>query len=230
MATFNQLIYDTMEIIRGNKISDDTNIDERQVEYHWNTQRALWIRNEYNKPGRSISASIEQDLGCLDLVTADAADCCDLDSHCTVLRTDLILPKPIELHSGPAITRVGFVNKLNVPFSFTSYQKAIYTMNGKYSGKKGVLAFLLNGRIYILTKDPLVQLVDKINVRGVFENPSELASFNCDTGVCFSYGDTYPIEAWMIPYIKEQVLNQLGIALKIPKDETNDAKEDLMKQ
>lgn len=230
MASFNELIYDTLELLRGNKVSDDTDLSESQIIYHWNNQRALWLRNEYNKPGRLIDPFLEQDLGCLQLVEADAADCCDIVAGCTLLRTSRKIPKTIELHSGPAITRVGLINKLTVPFSFTNYQKAIYTMNGKYSSKKGVFVFLLNGYMYLVTKDPLVQLLDYINVRGVFENPTELAAFQCDSGTCFSYDDPYPLNNWMIPYIKDQVLQQFGVTLQIPKDATNDAKEDITKQ
>lgn len=230
MATFNELIYDTMELIRGNKISDDTDLSESHIMYHWNNQRALWLRNEFNKPGRMIDPFLEQDLGCLTLTTADAADCCEITHGCTILRTARKVPKTIELHSGPAITRVGLINKLTVPFSFTNYQKAIYTMNGKYTGKKGVFVFLLNGYMYLVTKDPTIQLLDYINIRGVFENPMDLASFTCNGSSCFSYDDPYPINNWMIPYIKEEVLKQFGISLQIPKDSTNDAKEDITKQ
>lgn len=227
MATFNEIIFDTLESLRNHKISDDIDIDESQVIYHWNNQRALWLKNEYNKPGSMIDPYTEQDLGCLTLATADAAECCDISSGCTILRTEVKIPRTIQLHSGPAITRVGLVNKLTVPFSFTNYQKAIYTMNGKYTGKKGVFVFLLNGYMYLVTKDPYIQLMDYINVRGVFENPMDLTAFKCDDAPCFSFDEAYPLNNWMIPYIKEQVFNQFGMSLQIPKDKTNDATEDL---
>jgi len=231
MATANELIFDTMELIRGNQIGDDVEVSEDQVLYQWNNQRALWLRNEFNKPGRTIDPFLEQDLGCLKLTEADAADCCEIQTGCTVLRTELKIPKTIELHSGPAITRVGPVHKLTVPFTFDNYQKVIYTANGKYTGKKGVFTFLLNDYMYLVSKDPKAQLLDYINVRGVFANPTDLSAFACEDGsACFSYDDEYPINNWMIPYIKEQVLQQFGMSLQIPKDDANDAKEDLAKQ
>lgn len=231
MATFNELIYDTMELLRGNQISDDTEISEDQVIYHWNNQRALWLRNEFNKPGRTIDPFLEQDLKCLELELADSADCCEVTTDCKILRTKLEIPKTIELHSSPAITRVGPVNKIKIPFSFTNYQKAIYDIEGKYTGKKGVFAFLLNNRIYLLSKDPLVNMLDYINVRGVFADPTKLKDFKCNDGTdCFSLDDEYPINNWMIPYIKERVLQQFGMALQIPKDSANDSQEDLTKQ
>lgn len=230
MASTNELIYDVMELMRGHQISDDTELSERQILYHINNQRALWIRNEYNKPGRTIDSQIEQDLGCLKIVEADAADCCEVTSGCVVLRTEKKIPNLIELHSGPALTRVGPVHKLNIPFSFTNYQKALYSTENKY-GAKAVYAFLLNNYIYLIIKDPALLMIDYINVRGVFANPQDLEDFRCeDSSNCFSYDEEYPINNWMIPYIKEQVLNQFGIALQIPKDTANDADEKLEKQ
>ena len=54
MASINQLVFDVMEIVRGQQISDDTDISEKQVIYQTNNQRALWLKREQNKPGASI--------------------------------------------------------------------------------------------------------------------------------------------------------------------------------
>ena len=229
MATFNELIFDIMETMRGNKVSDDTDLSERNIVYHLNNQRALWLRNEYNKSNRKIDPQIEQDLGCLKIVEVDAAECCTVDLGCTVLRTELQIPNLLELHSGPAVTRVGPVHKLEKPFNFMEYNQAIYASAGKYSGRVTV-AFLLNDFIYMIIKDPAYQNLEYINLRGVFTSPTDLIAFQCDEGACFSYDDEYPINSWMIPYIKEQILNQFGMSLQIPKDTTNDAKEDLTRK
>lgn len=230
MPSYGELIYDCMELARGLQLSDDTEISEDQVKFHLNNQRALWLRNEYNKPGRSIDTQITQDLGCLSIVEVDAAECCDVTLGCNVLRTEKQMPKFLELHSGPAVTRVGPVHKLKTPFTYTNYNKAIYTASGKYF--KGVTAFLLNKYMYLMISDPSLLTLEYINVRGVFEDPSALEDFACDNSgdKCFSLDDEYPINTWMIPYIKEQVLKQLGIAIQIPKDSANDAQEQLGKQ
>jgi hypothetical protein len=231
MATFNELVFDIMELVRGGQISDDTDLSRRNIAYHLANQRALWLRNEYNKSGRKIDPHLEQDLGCLELEEVDAADCCDITSGCTALRTKKKIPALIELHSGPAITRVGPVNKISKPFSFDPFQKAVYSMHNKY-GKKAPVSFLLNDYIYLLIQDPAMQTLDYVNVRGVFANPEDLQDFSCDVtnNSCFSYDDEYPINNWMVPYMKEQILKQLGLSMQMPKDEANDAKEDFTKQ
>lgn len=228
MITFSKLIFDTLELLRANKIVDDTNLAERQIMFHWASQRALWIRNEYNKPGRSIDPEVEQDLNCLELIEVDAAECCEVELGCIVMRTKHKIPSLLELHDKVGITRVGPPNKFKLPFSFTSINKAIYSLSNKYS-KNQVYAVLLNGYIYLLSNNHTLLLLDYINVRGVFEDPMDLQAFKCENGNnCFSLDDRYPIKSWMIPYIREQVLNQLGVALKIGKDDSNDAQEKII--
>ena len=230
MASFNEIIFDVMELARGNQISDDTELDERHVTYLLNNQRSLWLRNEYNKPGRSIDSNIIQDLGCLELEEASPEDCCIETNGCIVLRTKKKIPNTIELHAKTAITRVGPINKTSSPFSFMPYHKAVYSGNGRYN-KNIVFTYILNNRIYIKTNSLAANMLDYINVRGVFEDPTAAAEFiDCDGKPCFTYEDEYPINNWMIPFVKEQVLNQLGVALSTPKDESNDAKEDINKQ
>jgi hypothetical protein len=225
MITFNKLIYDTLELLRGNHIIDDVQLAERQIMFHWTNQRALWIRNEYNKPGRSIDPEIEQDLNCLQLIEVDAAECCSVEVDCIVLRTEKKIPSLIELHDKTALTRVGLPNKFTIPFTISNINKVLYSLSNKYS-KNQVYAFLLNGYIYILTNNLAHRMIDYINVRGVFEDPLDLAEFQCNDGSsCFSLDDRYPIKSWMIPYIREQVINSLGIPLKTGKDTANDANE-----
>tara|TARA_R110000744_G_scaffold157_4_gene529 strand:+ start:2858 stop:3550 length:693 start_codon:yes stop_codon:yes gene_type:complete len=230
MASINQLVFDVMEIVRGQQISDDTDISEKQVIYQINNQRALWLKREQNKPGASIDSQIVQDLGCLELIEVDAAECCTIELGCTVLRTRKQLPKFINFHSGLGITRVGPIHKLKLPFTYTNYDKAIYTANAENKYSKGVLAFLLNGYVYTIMTDPNMVHLTYINVRGVVEDPTALKDYKCDSEgtACFSYDDEYPLNADLIPFIKEQVLAQLGVMT--PKDTANDGQEMINKQ
>lgn len=229
MATLNEITYDILETLRNNQISDDVDIDKSQIVYHINNQRALWIRNEYNKPGRKMDPSLIQDFGCLKLIEVDSAECCEVSTDCIVLRTEKKLPNFIDFHTGPAITRVGPVNKINVPFNFVNREMAILSVYNKFA--KGVFAFWQNNYIYIIVTNVDLTFLEYLNVRGVVEDPTKLADFKCANSedACFSYDTEYPISNWMLPYIKEPIMVQLLNTLKIPKDITNDADENLSK-
>ena len=64
MITLNKLTYDLLELIRGN-ITDDDELDLRQIEYWIHNQRALWLKNEMNR-FRSIDDD-QQDVVFLEL-------------------------------------------------------------------------------------------------------------------------------------------------------------------
>ena len=84
MATLNEISYDLLSIVRP-QLSDDTDIEIRQIKFWIRNQRALWIRNELNRK-RSIDEDIIQTL-CADIEEVDASDCCGIDLDCDILRT-----------------------------------------------------------------------------------------------------------------------------------------------
>lgn len=224
--TYNEIAFDILEILKGNQISDDNDISLEQILYHVNNQRALFLRNEYNKPGRKIDQHLVSDLGCLKLIEVDAAECCSVEIGCTALRTEKKIPALLELHSGTALQRVGPVNKLAAPYSVTSGTVSHYRTYNKYTGND-IQAVFLNDYIYLILPKPQDQAIEYINARVVIANPIDLLDFKCDsTGTaCFSYDDEYPINNWMIPYMKEQILQQFGMSLQVPKDNDNNAKD-----
>jgi hypothetical protein len=230
MATYNEIAFDILEILKGNQISDDVDISLDHILYHVNNQRALWLRNEYNKPGRKIDQHLAQDLGCLKIIEVDAAECCSVELGCIALRTEKKIPPFIELHNGPAIVRVGPVNKLAKPYTLVDANRVSFNKFNKYTGSD-IQAVLLNDYMYIVTDNPALQSLEWINIRGVVANPAHMEDFRCDKHgtPCFSYDEEYPINNWMIPYIKDQILQQFGISLQMPKDNDNNVKDNTSK-
>ena len=98
--TREQAIYEILEIIRGHQLSDDLDIDPREVEFNLDNARATILTQYLNKPGRLIPPVVIQDLGCVALETADPAECCEVDTGCDVLRTN-ILPSFLNLNGKP---------------------------------------------------------------------------------------------------------------------------------
>lgn len=225
--TYNELAFDILELLKSSQISDDTDISLEHILYHANIQRALFLRNEFNKPGRTISPQLVQDLGCLKLEEVDAADCCNLPTGCIALRTVEKMPKFLDMHNGPAVKKVGPINKMVGTNWYTTQNKAVLGVHGKYTSKE-IHAFLLNEYMYVIINNPASQNLEYINVRGIIEDPMELQRFKCDDGTsCFSYDDQYPVGAWMLAYMKEQILQQFGVSLQLPKDNDNNAKDNL---
>ena len=226
MITLDELVYDLLEIVRPN-LSDDDNFDKRQIAFWIKNQRALWLRNELNK-NRTVDDNIIQDLGCVELELADKADCCNVSDGCKVLRTKLKIPNTIELHNSTGITRIGPNDKTTTPFSFVNYNRMHVSGNGRFN-RKEIFVFLLNSRVYLTaTDDSMLKYIETINIRGVFEDPEEAALFNhCSGGACYTNKSPYPVNRWMVDYMKGAILElNFATALQAVEDTTNNAKSD----
>ena len=191
-----------------------------------NEQRALFLRNEYNK-SRTIDPNIQQEIPCLEMELVDPQTCCDLDISldCKVLRSKKTIPNTVELFFRKAITAIGPVDITKKRYTVIDYNRVPYAGNGRTTSK-AVYAFLYADYVYIISKNPTINLVDKITVRGVFEDPSKLGEFvNCANKPCWSPYDIYPLNQWTWAYIKPQILQQLMQKQAIPQDNENDSKD-----
>ena len=227
MNSLNKITFDILELLKGYQLSDDMDIDERQIHFHINTQRALIIR-EMLKNGGKLDTSLIQDLGCIQITEVEASECCDVDTNCYVLRTVNKLPQFIETDGNNGITRIGPVKKLSRPFSFIPYSQFVYSGESKYN-KNMIFSTLYNGYIYFKSNDPANELLGVFNIAGVLEDPTDAKNYNRCAGneVCYTNDQNYPINGWMIPIIKDRVMRQLLGSLQIPKDTSNDAKDNV---
>lgn len=224
MNTLNSIVYSILSSVKPH-LTDDEDLTFEKVSYDVQNKRAVFIRNEYNK-SREIDPSLIQDLGCVDVVKVDAAECCDIDSGCKVVRTQDKIPVPISTHKKPLITRVGPINKLQRNYNFVTYREAANSGNGAYNQRE-IYAYYFNGYIYLVSKNPSVYLLKKINIQGVFDNPEDLANYNlCESNTpCYSDNSPYPLPKWMEEYIKNALKEEyVKVDIVAPKDQANDSK------
>ena len=223
MASFNEIVMDIMSIKRG-QLSDDDIGDKRQFEFWLNNTRALLIRQDNNK-GRSLTENIIQDLGCVELETADVSECCDLEYGCVIKRTKLELPRPIELSQSDAILRVATIDKTSKPFTFVPYEQFVFSGNGRFN-KYQIFATYRNNRVYLSSSNGItLNGMRWINIRGIFEDPREAKAFTrCDGTPCYNNDSEYPMSTWMIEAVKKMILDtNIKAMLTIPADTSNDA-------
>ena len=226
MTTLNQIVSDLHLLARGGQIADDDPIETAQIKEWVHSQRALWLRNELNK-NRSIDDNIIQDLGCVELERVDAASCCDITSDCIVVRSKLNIPVGIEMNQRTAITRVGPIKKTDkYLFSFLPFERAVWAGNGQFN-KNVIFSFLLNNKLHLIGNEnnDLLKIIKYANVRGVFEDPTEAAKFSyCSGQACYADTDKYPINKWLLDYLKAEILkSKFAIIVGSSSDTKNDA-------
>jgi aspartate carbamoyltransferase regulatory subunit len=222
MSSLNKIVFSIWEKIRP-EISDDDAISKRQIKDVVNIHRAMLLRRELNK-NRTIHPSVVQDLGCVPMEEVDSAECCEINSDCTIVRTKQRIPNPIELYNKEGFTRVGPVDKKGKPFSLVPYNRAIFATYSRFTGHNKIFAYYLNDRIYLVSNNPYVNAITHINIRGVFEDPEEASNFiTCDNVPCWTDDSEYPMMDWMRPMLEEMAIKSLlPVAIQIPTDGTND--------
>jgi hypothetical protein len=225
MATIKEIVYDIKNIIRGGIQSDDEIISDRQVEFQINSLRAQFIRQDVNKR-RSISDNIKQVIHCLEVKTVSGTTC-GLSGDLTIVRSKEKIPNAIETSHQDLITAIGPTGILSTNFHMIPYNRAPWAGNNRYT-KRMTFAFLLDSFVYIL--GPGAEMLEKIKVEGVWQNPKDIESYIKDDGTP-SYDaeiEEYPLSTSMLDLIKQSMLaTNMQPFVQMPTDNSNNAKSDL---
>lgn len=219
-----KLIYDVREALK--QYSDDSEISDRYIVYLYGIKRAKYLRQDLNNYQRTSDNSIKQTF-CIDLEEVSANEC-GLDLECdTILRTTKTIPTPIELHTKEAISSVKPTNRLAVSFNYITKNRVQFLDGAHY--KKALYSFLdPDGHIYVVSSGNTYKLLECLTITGVFDDPTELATFsNCcgceDATPCFSFSETeYPIQPHYIDVIRQEIVQDLMRFIQIPEDKEND--------
>ena len=226
--TLNEIVYDLRMLVRNNRLTANDRLDDRLLKEWVHTHRATWIRQESSKPGWQVPREIVQSLGCVLLEVSDRSKCTALlTTSGSILRTVLDIPKAIELKNKSGVIEVGPVDKLALPFSYVTINRARFIGQGKFN-KSAICAFPYDSKIYLwaeMTNRSLFKYIRYIGVHIISEDPTEVAKFNhADGTTCYSDDQEYPMNSWMWKYIREEIKKtNLEPLLKIPTDKQNDA-------
>jgi hypothetical protein len=223
--TVNKLVYDVREALK--QYMDDSEISDRYIIYLWNLKRSKYLRNDLNNLQKTVDNSVTQKL-CMELEEVSINDC-NIDYECdTIVRTKQVVPKPLELNLGSAITSVRPTNKIALSFNFLNKERAINSKHSKFP--KGIYAFLdTDMHIYLISETPTVNLIECITVSGIFEDPLELMNYTnccgCDDEIpCYDLDLTdYPLPAHHVDSIRGEIVTTLIKTLQIPEDKNNNA-------
>jgi hypothetical protein len=214
--TLNEIAYNLLNLMRGGRSTHEENISLEQIKFNIRHYRAVMVRRDFARNGL-VTRHLEQSLGCLELEKVDGSQCCGLDIGCDVYKTKLPLPKTLRFNFEEAITFVGAADGLTrIPIVSSSIIKFLQYDKYTYDNKK---AYTLGDYLYIFHAEGM----QYVNVRGVFENPEDLAKYDCDGSSCYDEDADYPIPMDMLQAINSGIiqgeLKLLGITAS---DSTND--------
>tara|TARA_Y100001963_G_C6694860_1_gene406488 strand:- start:335 stop:1036 length:702 start_codon:yes stop_codon:yes gene_type:complete len=218
----NEIAYNLLNLVRGGRSSQDEHISLDQIKFNIKHYRAMFIRRDFAKNGFT-SRHIEQDLGCIKISKVDASKCCSLPSECSVYRTNAKIPKTIRYNFEEAITYVGDITGIeNIPVVNSNTVR--WLPYDRYTKDK-MKAYMIGDYIYIYNADGL----EDINIRGVFEDPEDVARFSDCNGVkCYNDSKSdYPISIDMLSLINQGLINgELALLSGTFSDTENDRMQD----
>lgn len=226
MATVAEIVYDVREMLK--LYSDDAEVSNSYIKYLYNIKRAKYLRRELNNFQRTADNSALQTL-CINLELVDANEC-DVKFDCEkILRSTKPIPRPLDLHTAPAIVQVKPTTITSEPFNFVTKERIAYASSTPF---KGIYSFLdPDGYIYVYSKSN-IKMLECLTITGVFENPSDLQAYPACCGCnpadnpCFDDKVTdYPLQPHLIDLIKLEIVNELAQRTNIRQDNENDAED-----
>ena len=218
--TLNEIAYNILNLVRGGRSNNNEHISISQIKFNIKYYRAMLIRRDFARNGM-VTRHLEQDLGCLELEKVDASKCCDLPVSCAVYRTKKKLPKTIRFSFSDAITHVGDVTGLST-IPLIEPHAIEWLPYDKYTKDK-FKAYMIEDYIYIYN----AQGLQFVNIRGVFENPEDVALFDCDGSDCYDEDMDFPIPMDMIQIITQGIMSgELMMLASSTNDTTNDTMQD----
>lgn len=221
--------FDLLETIRNAKITDDENISLELLTHWINNQRALWIKRNLDN-GNFYDENLIQTISIgVDIIDPtvlyqstiaynDTITLPGYTSKSRILRTTNSIPAILEMNYGLAVYEVGGIDFTQHPFSFTPFSQMRVAGNGKFNSKHLFVAQRDNYWYIKYGKDSVYKnMIDKIVIRAIFQNPTEVPDYDYDTS-------TYPISRDLLVYMKDYIIkNDLRAIIATNSDQTNNS-------
>lgn len=225
MATLDELSYNILNIARGGLSSDDDRLNIRQIKFWIKYYRAYFVKQlslkESLRDVAILDPQLVQDLGCLHLEEVDKADCPDALWGQNIKRVEV--PKLIDLPIEKSITFVGLIDKIT-PIIIGNPNTSYFKSHQRFTGNMRRAYFI--GK-YLYVTDPFNEDICKVNVRGIFDDPTQVSYTDGDGDVqCYKDDEEYPMPMSFIPEITTAIMQrELQMTINGTNDEINDSRE-----
>ena len=199
MNTLKELVYDIWQAVHV-EVTDDTFLDERDIEFFIHNRRAMWLRNQLSR-GRVFGDSVKQTMS-VPLINTTAPK-----GYAKISQSNV--PSLIEVKTKPLLNRAYFNGVLAYPINVATYADIPYLGSGKFNTNE-IFVLLIDTKIYVVSNMSLAEY-NSLTMDIVARNPTEVPGYTEDS--------IYPLPDGVWAYIKGDIL-QYDIApmLRINKD------------
>jgi hypothetical protein len=220
--TLDEIAYNILNAFRGGRGSQDEYVTIDQIKFNIRHYRAMLIRRDYARNGL-VTRHLEQDLRCVELEKVDLSKCCGITIGCPAWRSVKKIPRTVRFNFEEAITYVGDVSGTGRIPLIKPYEVAYITAD-KFT-KNNAKAYMIEDYMYILNNKG----ADTINIRGIFENPEEVAEFSDCSGLpCYTGGSPFPMPMDMVQAVTQGLMSgELRLLTGTFSDQTADRTQDM---
>lgn len=219
--TLSEITYNVLNVLRGGRSFNNEHYSEEQLKFNIEYYRALLIRRDIDRNTRFTP--FEQDLGFPEVEMVDPAEGFSMTVNGQILQTVEEIPVPLRLKDETFGLRTYLTNRqYAIPViefnearwqqynKFTATKMRAYYLNDKVCviGNRLVAAInaMIDGTITDLTEAHILENLNQINIRGIFENPRE--AFEFSTGTEFDDDSTpYPLPFDYVQRITQSLLS-----------------------
>ena len=226
MATFREMVYMVNDMLK--LASDDSFYTEEHIIFLLGKFRALLLQRKYTQTRNSsfspMSEQNKQEI-CLDLETAEMSS---FGCGGNWLRSVQKIPTLLEGTSMEVYPKSSMIHSV---ITFVPEERMPYVGYNKWLKNIIYCSKASDGHLYMHNGDPQFLFLEKVKAQGVFSNPEEAAELSCDgasgESSCDILDQNFPLEEAMIPACIEMVVQELSGSRYAPKDNKNNAHDDL---
>ena len=223
-----ELIYSILDLAKAST-SDDSFYTEEHVFFLAKKYRSFLIKREKDKLKleTDLSGAFENQEICLNFEKVPAID----GTPCTggyYLKSVEKIPKMIE-GLEPSVYPIDFYQGIHI--NYVSRDRMRYIGSNPYLRNITFISLGPDNHFYLNSNNPQFLYLKKLRVSAAFEDFEEVAYLLCDKdgadASCDPLDMEFPIRSYLVPELIQMVVKDLTGAKFQPKDNQNNAKDDL---
>lgn len=220
MKTYRQLIYLVLDELK--LVSDDSTYTEEHIMTLLSNYRAFLLKQRYSDVRKEIPITNYQTL-CLNLEKHEAIQ--GLPCEGVYVRSTTKIPDAMTI----GYTRIHSADYFNGEITYVSRDRLRYVGHNKWLQNIIYATKGPDGYLYLKSANPQVQYLKEISFTGIFSDVEEALKLECTTQEesCDIMDKNFPIEDALISPLIELVVKELSGAIYKPKDDENNASDDL---
>ena len=219
MSTYREITYLILDEMRA--ISDDILFNEDHIIFLINKYRNLILKQNYLKNNKDIPNSNYQLLS-IDLEIVKGIN--GVDCSNTYLRSINTIPNLLEIGE-PKISSTDYFG--SEMFTYVRNERIVFTGHNKFLTRVIYATLGPDNKLYLKSSSPQTYYLENVQLKGIFENPTEVTQYTADGIKCDILDIELPLEEAFIPMLTEYIIKELTGALYKPEDDENNAKDDL---